>query len=76
LPPHLRVMQLKARALGDSSIAEADRVWYELQVAAPLTPALRPGISSKANPGAVPVFLSKYANATFHLIITFRQFIV
>jgi hypothetical protein len=72
LPPHLRVMQLKARALGDATIAEADRVWFELQVTAPLTPALRPGISSKANPGAVPIFLSKYIDLSSSSMSSFR----
>ncbi len=51
LPPHIRVMQLKARAVGDAAIAESDRLWFEIRIpSAQLRATMRP---TKAVPAAV-----------------------
>ena len=51
LPPHIRVMQLKARAVGDAGIAESDRLWFEIRIpSAQLRATMRP---TKAVPAAV-----------------------
>jgi hypothetical protein len=44
-------MQLKARAVGDAAIAEADRVWFEIRIpSAQLRALMRP---TKAVPAPV-----------------------